>query len=106
MASGGEERRESRSPERVADSALDFLSPQFCPEQALASSPSRIRLPWPEVQPCDNLDVYSSVIRGLSRRLAPTGGGSGPAHLRAKREDAPARVRRQPVKSVLTVMES
>lgn len=81
------------------DPALDFLSSNFCPEQALVCSPSRIHLPCPEVQPCDNLDVYSSVVRGLSRKLT----SSDPAQL--KKEENLS-VRKRSVKSVLLLMES
>lgn len=93
----------SGSLEDAPDPALDFLSPKFCPEQALVCSPSRIHLPCPEVQPCDNLDIYSSVVRGLSRK--PT--SSDPAQLKEQREERlPVSVRKRSVKSVLLLMES
>ena len=49
------------------DERLDFLSPDFSAEEALQSNPSRIQLPCPEVAPCDNLDQYASLARGVSR---------------------------------------
>ena len=50
------------------DPSLDFLSSQFSAEKALVTSPSKIQLPYPEVQPCDNLEQYASVVRGTSRK--------------------------------------
>ena len=49
------------------DERLDFLSPDFSAEEALQSNPARIQLPCPEVAPCDNLDQYASLARGVSR---------------------------------------
>lgn len=100
-----EEHTLAASPERPADPALDFLSPAFCPQQALEFSPSRIRLPCPEVQPCDNLDHYSSVVRGLSRKLAAPA-LSGTAQLEEERRVAVPVTGRKWAKSVISVMES
>lgn len=44
----------------AGDPSLDFLSPQFDPLKALSTNPSKILLPCPQVQPCDNLEVYKS----------------------------------------------
>ena len=53
------------------DPSLDFLSSQFSAEKALVTSPSEIQLPCPEVQPCDNLQQYASVVRGTWRKPPP-----------------------------------
>ena len=93
-----------------ADSSLDFLSPQFSAEKALDSSPSRIQLPCPEVPPCDNLEQYASVVRGISRRPQ-----HAEAAARSQREPeerqmrAPAGSRERlvrTVKSVISTIES
>ena len=94
--------RGSSSPGVPADPALDFLSPEFSAEKALASSPSRICLPCPEVQPCDNLGHYSSVVRGLSRRpVAASLWGE------KEKESEIVKVReRKAVRTVMSFMES
>ena len=90
----------------VPSDALDFLSPAFSAEQALLSSPSRIHLPCPEVQPCDNLDHYSSVVRGLTRRRPGTGPPLAKTEDKEKTLPQPVRDRQPQSKSVITVMES
>jgi len=54
----------SGSPEccssQAEDSALDFLSEEFNPEQVLQCSPSKVKLPHPAILPCDNLQSYQS----------------------------------------------
>ena len=93
------------SPTRPAE--LDFLSPEFSAEQALVCSPSRIQLPCPEVQPCDNLDHYSSVVRGLSRKLAPPPPSSScPARPEVEKAKCVSLPVQKNVKTVLTFMES
>ncbi|XP_011403001.2 PREDICTED: U7 snRNA-associated Sm-like protein LSm11 [Amphimedon queenslandica] len=52
------------------DPELDFLSSDFNASKALLSS--SLSVPCPEVQPCDNLDQYLSVVKG-TRKV----GGSG-----------------------------
>lgn len=42
------------------DPSLDFLSPSFDPLKVLHTPPNRLRLPHPSVQPCDNLQAYTS----------------------------------------------
>ena len=94
------------SHECSEDRALDFLSPEFCPEQALASSPSKLRLPCPHVQPCDNLDTYASIMRGTVRPPA-TPAPSGAAQLTEDEIESkcePAKGQKK-IKSVLAVME-
>ena len=49
------------------DGALDFLSSEFSPKKALLFSPSKLQLPCPRVEPCDNLDSYLSVVKGTTR---------------------------------------
>lgn len=98
------ENNSSGSPESAPDPALDFLSSTFRPEQALVCSPSRLHLPCPDVQPCDNLDTYSSVIRGLSRKPA----SSDPVILKEEKveENLTVSVKNRLVKSVLSLIES
>ena len=43
-----------------ADSSLDFTSSEFDPLKALHTDSSKLQLPYPNVQPCDNLDAYES----------------------------------------------
>lgn len=64
-------RMQQESDSSSRDSRLDFLSPEFSAEQALVCSPSKIQLPCPEVQPCDNLEHYASVVRGITRQPPP-----------------------------------
>ena len=98
------ETRGSSTPGRPADPLLDFLSPEFSAEKALVSSPSRIRLPCPEVQPCDNLGHYTSVVQGLSRRREAT---SSRGEVKEEESERVAvRGRKKPVKTVMSVMES
>lgn len=92
------------SQERSEDKALDFLSPEFCPEQALASSPSKLRLPCPHVQPCDNLDTYMSIMRGTVRPPAAPA-PSGAAQLTEDESKCEPTKAQKKIKSVLTVME-
>lgn len=47
-------------PALPGDPTLDFLSLSFDPVKALQSSPSKVLLPHPSVQPCDNLQAYTS----------------------------------------------
>ncbi len=42
------------------DPSLDFTSSSFDALKALHTDPSRLQLPYPTVQPCDNLDAYES----------------------------------------------
>ena len=44
------------------DEELDFLSPKFDPLKVLTTSPSKLELPCPDVQPCDNLQMYNAGI--------------------------------------------
>ena len=44
------------------EAALDFLSSSFDPLKALQATPTQITLPHPTVQPCDNLQTYTSGI--------------------------------------------
>lgn len=46
--------------DREDDPALDFLSMSFDPVKALQCSPTKLHLPHSNVQPCDNLDAYTS----------------------------------------------
>ena len=50
----------SDDEERATDPALDFLSVSFDPLKALQCSPDKVQLPHPSVQPCDNLQAYTS----------------------------------------------
>ena len=45
------------------DPGLDFTSCSFDALKALHTDPSRLQLPYPNVQPCDNLDAYESSKR-------------------------------------------
>lgn len=42
------------------DPALDFLSLSFDPVKVLQTPPSKLSIPHPTVQPCDNLHTYTS----------------------------------------------
>ena len=42
------------------DHSLDFTSSSFDALKALHTDPSQLQLPYPTVQPCDNLDAYQS----------------------------------------------
>ena len=42
------------------DHSLDFTSAGFDALKALHTDPSQLQLPYPTVQPCDNLDAYQS----------------------------------------------
>ncbi len=64
------------SSDQPSDPSLDFLSPQFDPLRALQTSPSKLRLPYPAAQPCDNLQIYQSVVKG-TRRVYGVGEGGG-----------------------------
>lgn len=91
--------------EKDEDVALDFLSPQFDPARALHADPSAVWLPCPDIQPCDNLDAYDSVMRGV-RRQAPSGAAHEPATKKVEPEGGVAAVRAQRrFKSVLHFME-
>ena len=53
------------------DPALDFLSVSFDPLKALQISPSKVGLPHPTVQPCDNLEAYTSGMYGHTHIATP-----------------------------------
>ncbi len=55
-----------QSEEHDVEECLDFLSPQFDPLRALATSPSKIQLPCPDVRPCDNLRMYEQGVCTVS----------------------------------------
>ena len=42
------------------DPSLDFTSSSFDALKALHTDPSKLQLPYPSVQPADNLDAYES----------------------------------------------
>ena len=93
------------------DGALDFLSPEFSPQKALLFSPSKLQLPCPRVEPCDNLDSYLSVVKGTTRPPAgpePDGAAGQTEAEPGKKEGRvePVRRQRRVIKSVLTTMES
>lgn len=91
--------------EKDEDVALDFLSPRFDPVRALHADPSAVRLPCPDIQPCDNLDAYDSVMRGV-RRQASSGAAHEPATKKVEPAGGVAAVRAQRrFKSVLHFME-
>ena len=105
----GEEAGSSSKP----PAELDFLSPSFSAEQALVCSPSRLQLPCPEVQPCDNLEHYSSIVHGSSRRLSPASlsRAGHPEEEEEEREEEKKEERvsgavERRVRSVLSFMES
>lgn len=52
------------------DPELDFLSVSFDPSKVLQTSPSKVVLPHPSVQPCDNLQAYTSG-QGWSQAYLP-----------------------------------
>ena len=85
------------------ESCLDFLSPQFDPMRALHADPADVHLPYPDIQPYDNLEAYDSVMRGV-RRQAPSGAAHEPA---AKEENVGgvAAVTKHHLKSVIHFME-
>lgn len=87
------------------DGVLDFLSPAFSAEQALLSSPSKIQLPCPEVQPCDNLEQYSSVVRGLSRKPQHVLSRSPLPSNQGEQKSLLVRRKQNLVKSVITLMK-
>ena len=87
------------------DVTLDFLSPQFDPARALHADPTALRLPCPDIQPCDNLDAYDSVMRGV-RRQAPSGAAREAATKKVEPSGGVAAVKAQRrFKSVLHFME-
>ena len=45
------------------EETLDFLSPKFDPLKVLTTNPSKVQLPYPDVQPCDNLQMYAAGTR-------------------------------------------
>ena len=47
-------------PKVDSDPSLDFTSPSFDALKALHTDPCKLQLPFPRVQPCDNLDAYES----------------------------------------------
>ena len=51
----------------AGESGLDFLSGEFDPLRALQAPPDRVALPCPSVQPCDNLDMYDSLMKGTRK---------------------------------------
>lgn len=51
---------ETVEPETDSDPSLDFTSPSFDALKALHTDPCKLQLPFPSVQPCDNLDAYES----------------------------------------------
>lgn len=44
----------------ISDPSLDFTSPSFDALKVLHTDPCKLQLPFPSVQPCDNLDAYES----------------------------------------------
>lgn len=51
------------------DPLLDFLSVSFDPATALHAPPELVCLPHPTVQPCDNLQAYTSGIAACTLSL-------------------------------------
>ena len=95
------------------DASLDFLSPDFDPQRVLAVSPSKVQLPCPSVQPCDNLDTYDSIMLG-TRKTFSAGDvivkdveDSGRKEVGvASSQQTTVTIMRQQIKTVLTFMES
>ena len=85
---------------------LDFLSPQFDPMRALHADPADVHLPYPDIQPYDNLEAYDSVMRGV-RRQAPSGAAHEPAvqELEEEKVGGVAAVTKHHLKSVIHFME-
>ena len=52
--------QEGTATASAADPSLDFTSSRFDPLKVLHTDPSILQLPYPNVQPCDNLDAYES----------------------------------------------
>lgn len=84
--------------------ALDFLSASFDAVKALQCSPSKVTLPHPSVPPCDNLDAYSSVVRGI-RQEAPTRCIAESANGAVKKEEYEKTAKKKSPRTVFDFME-
>ena len=90
---------------RGGEPALDFLSPEFDAERALHSDIAKLKLPFPNIKPCDNLQAYESLVNGTKRQSDPPETSRvQPVHPPDPKCDAPLR-RRKLVKTVVNFME-
>ena len=60
VSNSGPTGMQSASEDDDGDHSLDFTSSSFDALKALHTDPSQLQLPYPTVQPCDNLDAYQS----------------------------------------------